>query len=590
MQYRPQIDALRAIAVLAVIIFHFSHAYLASGFLGVDMFLVISGYLITKILAQAIHTNTFSLLAFYKARMRRILPALLFFIAIITLVAFLLFAHADFVRVVQSVAHALVFVANVYFSQGQYFDLLAGEKPFLHLWSLSIEEQFYVGYPLLLWVLLRYTRYTGAMLLVCMAFSMVAYLAMPDEYFSLYTRVWALILGAWCATFSAKKFLSSAVVGALVMALVVLFALPESFATWSRLAVCAISALLVCKAPPTGFLTSRPLVMIGLWSYSLYLWHWGILALLRYAYLEYSLPASYQIGALFATVLCALIAYYVVEKPCRRMAISNRAFAMMVAGYALLCASVWAYATTHLAQEPPIVHRITKEVLNLDWDTANTCHDNIKANCQKGAEVAPTLLMVGDSHAGQLNEFVDYVGKQEGFAIDVVSADLCRFFIVTKVRYNQSESCARVAEYAMQNWQKYDGIVYAMYWHDAMHKGDFLQKFALEIEALQKSGKRVYVIEDNPAINGAPFRLLRQYELGLHLHAPISVNVRELDANRQVYALAQKTGAQWVAIAKYIPDDFMVEGYPMYKDRGHLNPYGAKMLGMRFHAHEKMVR
>lgn len=158
-RYRADIDGLRAIAVLSVVFYHFSRSFLPGGYLGVDMVFVISGFLITSIIWRQIQDGSFSIVQFYDRRIRRIIPALLLLLTLVTLAASILLLPADLVGYSKSLLATLGFVANIYFWRDtDYFSRMAEEKPLLHLWSLSAEEQFYIIFPLLLVLLVRWSR------------------------------------------------------------------------------------------------------------------------------------------------------------------------------------------------------------------------------------------------------------------------------------------------------------------------------------------------------------------------------------------------------------------------------------------------
>ena len=154
--YRPDIDGLRAIAVLSVILFHFAHQNLPGGFLGVDIFFVLSGYLITQIIHGEIVAHRFTIRGFYERRVRRIMPALLLVLACSSVVAALILLPSDLVGFGKALLATLGFFANMYaWRDTNYFSPLADQKPLLHTWSLGVEEQFYIFFPLVLWLLAR---------------------------------------------------------------------------------------------------------------------------------------------------------------------------------------------------------------------------------------------------------------------------------------------------------------------------------------------------------------------------------------------------------------------------------------------------
>lgn len=308
MNYRPEIDGLRAIAVLAVVIFHINNHWLQGGFLGVDIFFVISGFLITSIIKAQMMQGHFSFVDFYKSRMKRILPAFLVFILIISMIAKILLLQKDFIQFVQSVDYALGFRANVLFSvSGDYFDVLASEKPLLHIWSLSIEEQFYFIFPCLLLICVKYfPKYIKIFIVTLIVLSISTYFWHTldslelDKYFLLRTRAYELLFGALFACFSVREFRHNGYAWIFLLPIIVVLFLPKDMLMGAgyieRFIICICTGGLILFKPKTlqqgeyYLLSTKPLVWIGLLSYSLYLWHWGILALMRYVYMEYTLP------------------------------------------------------------------------------------------------------------------------------------------------------------------------------------------------------------------------------------------------------------------------------------------------------------
>lgn len=616
MNYRPEIDGLRAIAVLSVIVFHIDNAWLQSGFLGVDIFFVISGFLITSIIKTQMEQGKFSFIQFYKSRMKRILPAFLIFVFVISIIAKVLFLPQDFVGLIQSFEYALSFRANILFSfTADYFDVLASEKPFLHIWSLSIEEQFYFIFPLLLLFCIKYfPKYVKPFIVALILLSLSTYfwttldILNMDKYFLLRTRAYELLLGSLFACFSVREFKNNMYSWFFIVPMIVVLFLPKDMLIGDgyieRFIICLSTGGLILFQPKVlkrkeyYFLSMQPLVMIGLMSYSLYLWHWGILAVMRYVYMEYTLPNHYILIAITLMFGCAILSYRYVELPLKHIkTFSHHLFFALVFCY---CALIWMVSTYHdnLKSQiiQPIYHHTTQEMINLDWDEETNCHDGIKPNwsiCQKG-DVTKTsnILMVGDSHAGQLNEFIDYMGKKEGWKADVISADNCRFFILAENPFtNFHDKCHLVYQYAKNHWQNYDIIIYAMYWYKTQTLPEFYQRFEKEVQLLTQQGKKVYIIRDNPAVNLVPLRMLRQNDLGIAWYAESKIDQNQEIANQKLEEIVKKyPQVYWIDIPKYIPNNLMLDGYPIYKDRDHLNPYGVKQLAIEFAKNEQFLR
>ena len=332
--YRPDIDGLRAVAVLAVVLFHASPRVLPAGFIGVDIFFVISGFLISGILFREAATTGVHLGDFYVRRIRRIVPALALVLLAVAAFGWLALTNYDYRELQKHVAAGAAFVSNiVLWGEAGYFDAPTRFKPLVHLWSLAIEEQFYLFWPpmVLLWSRKRWPILPLAATLVIASFAANAWLVRTDPVTTFYlpfTRMWELLLGAVLAAVVERTGMPSAArAHALSLAGVGLLAVGLGVIT-ERSAFPGIVALLptvaaaafIAAGPEGAFnryvLASRPMVGIGLISYPLYLWHWPLLSFLQIA--EAGAPTNTQkaIAVGIAFVL-ATATYWVVERPIR---------------------------------------------------------------------------------------------------------------------------------------------------------------------------------------------------------------------------------------------------------------------------------
>ena len=287
-RYRPDIDGLRALAVMAVIIFHTFPKLLPGGFVGVDIFFVISGYLITQIILSDLGSGKFSAASFYARRIRRIFPALIVVLIATFALGWYYLLPAELVSLGKNILASALFSANLMLlSEVGYFDVAAHLKPLLHLWSLGIEEQFYLVWPWLLWALPR-TWLTPAMVLAIAAsfaldVSMVEH--HPSETFYLpFTRAWELLAGAVLVRFPRAKNANNELIAfAGIVAIEGSFFLLDArsvFPGWAAvLPVGGTMLLLQSEASLVNrfALANRLAVGVGLISYPLYLWHWPLL-------------------------------------------------------------------------------------------------------------------------------------------------------------------------------------------------------------------------------------------------------------------------------------------------------------------------
>ena len=370
MHYRPDIDGLRTVAVVPVLLFH-AGLGLSGGFTGVDVFFVISGYLITTLLLGEMDERRFSLLGFYERRARRILPALFTVLIATTVAALLLMTPTDLVSYAKSAASTAGFLANIWFyTQEGYFTEAAELKPLLHTWSLGVEEQYYLLFPPLLWLVLLLGRNRPPAILLALAglasfaLSVQGAIDAPKAAFYLpHYRVWELLLGSGLALATARGWLArparhawlAAAAGLAGLAMIAAAALlygPETrFPGAAALLPCLGAALVIWsgtspRTPAARLLALPPLVWIGKLSYSLYLWHWPIIAFAVYRKGE-DLAASEGLACLALALVLSALSWRLVEQPFRNRArLSRRAIFASAATATALTLAVAAY-TVH---------------------------------------------------------------------------------------------------------------------------------------------------------------------------------------------------------------------------------------------------
>ncbi len=337
--YRPAIDGLRALAVLPVILFHAGIPGFSGGFVGVDVFFVISGYLITSILAHELDTGRYSLLTFYERRARRILPALVLVLVCSALATAFWLAPRHLREFGRSAVSVAAFTSNVFFwHESGYFDTLNETKPLLHTWSLAIEEQYYLIFPPLLALLWRFMRRRVALVVAAVAVAsfLMATFWGPGHavanFYLLPTRAWELLLGALIALTPALRdralgetpragdeWLAALGLALLLAATVAFDAHTPVPGIPALIPTVGTALILTCAHPHTRVarvLAWRPVVAVGLVSYSAYLWHQPLLAFARvYAPVALSLAARAGLGCL--AVALAWVSWSFVEAPFR---------------------------------------------------------------------------------------------------------------------------------------------------------------------------------------------------------------------------------------------------------------------------------
>ena len=434
--YRPDIDGLRALAVVPVVLYHLGSGLMPGGFVGVDVFFVISGYLITRLLAREIDRGRYSILGFYDRRVRRIFPALFAVLLFCAAMALLLLFPVEIEQFAPSLLSAVLFYSNMHFWATQdYFNNLESD-PLLHTWSLAVEEQFYILFPLLLWAM-RAWRKTAirATVIGLGAVSLGAaelLVRTGQENTAFYwapLRAWELLLGSFIALealplpdrrWAAELAAAAGVL--LILASCRFFHAHMHFPGAVALAPCLGAGLVIAAGRRhstwTGrALSCRPAVFVGLVSYSLYLWHWPIIV---YAHLYLIRPFSpAQMAALFAAALVmAALSWRFVEQPIRRRQVLAtapglwRAAGLGMAGFAGLALALggtarllpWADPRTtalsdHLRYQDRQAYRRGQCFVD-SHALADQRFDD--AACLSTEPGKRSLLLMGDSHAAHL--------------------------------------------------------------------------------------------------------------------------------------------------------------------------------------------
>ncbi len=444
--YRPDIDGLRALAVIAVILFHNDVPGFEGGYVGVDIFFVISGYLITQLLEVSREESVGrTLSAFYLRRMRRILPALLATCLVTLIVAVALFTPDELVNVGKYLAATPVMLSNVatWSERSGYFAPNIRELPLTHLWSISVEEQFYLLYPLLLIAIIRYQlSYRRLVLVVLAAVSLAlcvwaSHYKPRTNYFFAPTRAWELLLGATLAIGGTARIghriaaegLAVAGLLGIVIAVYLYTAETPYPGTAAMLPCLATAALLATGSSPRPALVNRmlswpPLVFIGLISYSLYLWHQPLLAFVNYYRITRLTPGATTVS-LAATLLVAAASWRLIERPVRTRMLMKSTRALLVsvgvgsAGILLAGLMLW--------NSDGFPHRFPLEVQGLIVSNYGTpdrvrCVEEVPLEQVRAGRVcnygpggsAPKVLVWGDSHAMSLMPAVKALAKERG--------------------------------------------------------------------------------------------------------------------------------------------------------------------------------
>ena len=484
--YRPDIDGLRALAVMMVVLFHAFPQVFPGGFIGVDIFFVISGFLITGILLASLDEQRFSFLDFYARRIRRIFPALILVLAFALIVGWFTFFPDEYRLLGGHTLASASFLQNFnLLSEIGYFDEAADTKPFLHLWSLAIEEQFYLLWPLLLWI----THKAKAKLWWCIAlvglssFGLCLYftnLAPTLAFFSPLTRFWELLVGAalayyapHCAPYdapaiSARSLMQYAsALGILLMGAGLAYLSPSSAFPGYLALLPTIGAALIIAAPKDSpinriIFSNRLMMALGKISYPLYLWHWVLLSFIR-------ITESGEVAPLFrwldigASLVLATITYRWLEKPIQAPSHAKTKTLALVIGMLILAGlghNIYkrdglAFRSNAFTQ----YERTFKDPLLGDQSTLQnvvikgfSC-DHPGPSCEPLNKGQSQLLLWGDSHASMLYEGLKKF-LPAGWHLLLISSPGCKPVLVAQLQDNPS-SCNISNAFATEQLQKF---------------------------------------------------------------------------------------------------------------------------------------
>jgi peptidoglycan/LPS O-acetylase OafA/YrhL len=626
--FRPDINGLRAIAVICVVLYHFDVRGFGGGFVGVDVFFVISGFLMTHAVVSKLTAGSFTLLDFYTARARRIVPALAAVCLALLVVGSFLLLPIELETLARQAVTALTFTSNIVFWRDQgYFAGPSQEKLLLHTWSLSVEWQFYLLFPLLVLALFRWLGMRGVrvMLVAGTVLSFGLNVALihikPEATFFLFpTRAWELLAGS-LVYLAGDRFKSAwlAPLGfAGIFAATVFY--DESLAfpgAWALLPVGGAAAIVAAGGRP-GFLTNRPMQFLGDTSYSLYLVHWPLVVFIQRDFPEVS-PLLIA-GAIATSVALAYVSYRFVETPFRTRGGRTTPVATLLAhlapaaGVALVAAVVWRLGGMP-SRVPGIV--AANEAATLDSGKPEQCRMEADV-CHLGPAGDRQILFWGDSHMAHLYGALLSIepraaatGRELLMAVDHGCLPVRGFSSL-----DQSHCGERVERvWKLAQTPKVEAVVIASIWTPYFRSNlyDFTsgptvcaaedggcRPFASAAEALARveaslaeqlktlvaQGKRVYLVLPVPAyMVPVPRVLALEHWRGLPTQVSLSRTKHE-NAQRMLTevlrAVAKRTGATVIdPTDTYCPRDACLasyDGVSIYRDNNHLTSAGARLL------------
>lgn len=640
--YRPEIDGLRAVAVLAVMLYHAGFSLFAGGYVGVDIFFVISGYLITGIVVRECSEGRFSLATFWERRARRIMPALTFILIVCLPFAWWFMPPAALTAFSKSLFASSLFSGNFYFwrLEGGYFADDSGQIPLLHLWSLAVEEQFYLLFPSCVYLIFRFARRALrpaiiAVLLISLALCAVAgHVAPSANFFLIPTRAWELLAGAALSLWPSRRDAFATRGGAsdalalfgVALVVVPMFLLDDTSGfpwPWALPAVVGTVLLLAFATPRTAvgwILASRPFVAIGLISYSAYLWHQPVLAFARLISLNTPGTAS-LIGLLLLSLGLATLTYHWVEKPFRRRSfLSQRTIfgATLVAALTMAAIGAVGWSGAGFPGRLPAPIAALAQARQAGLERLEACNDTSGARppCQAGKAGRVTIALFGDSHAEALIPAVDALMNAAGRRAVMLTRPNCPPADDVGVMPNRDAGCVRFTHAAVKTilaTPEIDTVILAARWPLALEGSYFdngeggvetgpritapteqqrrqlANGYRATVARLLAAGKRIFVIYPIPEVGwSTPDYLVKLNRLGLPVVGPTTSYARYKQRQAREIALLDSLG-QNPRLIRIYPDralcgivragrcETVVGGTSLYIDDDHLSAKGAQM-------------
>lgn len=611
--YRPDIDGLRGIAVLLVLAFHFELPAISGGYIGVDIFFVISGFLIASLLCAGP-----SWASFYARRMKRLLPMFVFVLFITTLLAALFLLPEDFVAYTRSLYHVLILKANVFFDEvaRDYFAPNARSLPLLHTWSLSIEWHFYLSFPFIFVLARKHlsTPWLAALLaLLVGAFATLSCIETgsgQQAYYLTSARIHELLLGSLIALlrFDVDARAQRAAVYAallLLLACAMVFDGHTPFPGANSLIVALATALVLAWGAGNRLLTMPWLVHTGRISYSAYLWHWPLLAILTYLQVALSLPL--RLALLGLTLLLAELSYRWIETPGKALAWSFRKLLLWLFIVPALLAIVFFQIVRkndgfygRLGAEAAAVHAAIKPYVdNQRLGCLKESGPGGLSECSFGdVQAATTAYLMGDSHAGHFRYFVAELAKEPPLHVLSLVHSNCLMLagashLFRSAADDQRCRTAFAEDYARLEAARPRYVLLAQRWQ--------LYPWA-EIEKLDATLARLSAWGITPVLFGGLAENGKDIKDCFYRHIKLRGSYQgNCDiAEDNAYAAGRQAQLQqlFAAMQKKYPGLILIEprrvqcqqgvcagqidGVPIYDDAHHLNGYGATLLARRY--------
>lgn len=589
-KYRYDIQGLRALAVLFVFIFHLNKDYLAGGFIGVDVFFVISGYLITGIILKNKERNSFKFLDFYVSRIKRLIPVYVVFLITVLIICALFYLPPDMFNVRNSAIQSGLFISNQYYTRlDNYFGASSLENPLLHTWTLSIEMQFYLLLPLLLVFISNklHTWFFGIITVLLLSYSFINtfYFSNKDQmYFSLAARIPEFLIGSLfmineknISQIFNKRYWNFLALFSIIISAIYLSEKSSFPGLWVLLPCLGTGILLI---NPSGsinqFLSKKFFFHIGELSYSIYLWHWPIMAIYRYYNDSPTFNLQEQILIIIITYILSFLSYKIIENKFR--VLSNKKFAIYMAIPVIVISIL---GINILKINKKIIQAPTEYIApsfglsshGSSFEKIDFLGDTTKKDSK--------ILLIGDSNALVYKNFFDQLGKDKGFNFHTATNDsypnipyLDRKDFPSKLSYAQYE---KVLEATKKEIEKNDFIIFiSAYGDDAPSIKPALKRFSKELKKHQK----LIFLTTYPLINKNPIKINKGYKKKQYKDNHYEIYYRDLPMDMKILAknntniyIVSIDYKKWKNVQLPFKNDIS-----LYYDHRHLNIYGTNTL------------
>ncbi|MES2594351.1 MAG: acyltransferase family protein [Verrucomicrobiota bacterium] len=638
--YRADIDGLRGIAVLLVVLFHARISF-RGGYVGVDVFFVISGYLITMLMMKDFAAGTFSLIDFWERRIRRIFPALAVMTLATTAVGTLLLFPEALQKLGESLIAQVLIASNIYFwkDSGGYFAGPAEEQPLLHMWSLAVEEQFYVFMPLLCLLIFRRWSARGDgrplkeacwrvfswLLVPAFIFAVAAtYWDAHASFYWLPMRAWELLLGSCLAALPHHKFVVSDRLRTLLATAALLTILVVGWVYNKRTVFPGLAALLPCLGtavliwagnpayggnPVSRLLGSRGLVKVGLVSYSLYLWHWPVLAFINYLNTgpAEDISKTMRVVLMGLAYLAAWVSWRWVETPVRRRLCFKTRTTLFASAFSVLALMLafgaWLHQSQGLPQrvEPKVFEYANAGVddrAKRAWvdNAEDAFRDTLPEIGKKTSGTADRVLLWGDSHAMTLMPVVAALCEEQGssgrVAAHSATVPMLGYYRRTATGLDARGPAWGAAVLEIIKKRRIPDVILTAYWKESTGKDPavFAKALLETVRQLREAGPRVWIVLDVPEV---PFDVPKA--LALHQMLPeicpdprgrATTRATHLKNNKVLVQLVpelEKAGAKVLDPSPFLfngNDRCVIEasGHSLYSDAHHLTIEGTLRL------------